>query len=157
MPFTLAHAAAALPLRGSRLVWSALVVGTFAPDFEYFLRFAPDDGYGHTVPGTFVLTLPLAILTLWLFHAFVERPLIELLPDAVRRRLPNNLNKFRFAGPPRFAMIVLSVLAGIATHLMWDSFRIRTRGPTSWLYWGAGQPPLPRWCHSPRSSNTEVL
>ena len=37
MPFTLAHAAAALPLRRFKLVWSALVIGSFAPDFWLFM------------------------------------------------------------------------------------------------------------------------
>jgi Domain of unknown function (DUF4184) len=62
VPFTLAHGAAALPFRRLHLVFSGLLVGTFAPDFEYFLRLSPDDGFGHTLLGTFVLTLPLALL-----------------------------------------------------------------------------------------------
>ena len=37
MPFTLSHAAAALPFRRTRLIKSALVIGCFAPDFEYFI------------------------------------------------------------------------------------------------------------------------
>jgi Domain of unknown function (DUF4184) len=67
VPFTLAHGAAALPFRRLHLVFSGLLVGAFAPDFEYFLRCSPDDGFGHTLLGTFVLTLPLALLVLWLF------------------------------------------------------------------------------------------
>src|SRR5581483_4447682 len=122
MPFTLSHAAAALPLRRLKLVTSALVIGTLAPDFEYFLRLSPDDGYGHTLQGTFVLTLPLAIVTLALFHAFVKVPLAGLFPDNVERRLINHINEFRFAGGARFALIVVSILTGIATHLAWDSF-----------------------------------
>jgi|HubBroStandDraft_1064217.scaffolds.fasta_scaffold451974_2 hypothetical protein len=58
MPFTLAHAAAALPFRRLHLVWSGLVIGTFAPDLEYFVRFSPNDGYGHTLVGALVLSLP---------------------------------------------------------------------------------------------------
>jgi hypothetical protein len=37
VPFTLAHGAAALPFRRFHLVFSALLVGTFAPDFEYLV------------------------------------------------------------------------------------------------------------------------
>ncbi len=130
MPFTLSHAAAALPLRRLKLVTSALVIGTLAPDFEYFLRLAPDDGYGHTLQGAFLLTLPLALVALWLFHAFVKLPLVGLFPDGVERRLVNHLEEFRFAGTARFVLIVVSILAGIATHLVWDSF---THSGT-WLY-----------------------
>ena len=130
VPFTLAHGAAALPFRRLRLVSSGLLVGTFAPDFEYFLRLAPDHGFGHTLVGTFVLTLPLALLVLWLFHAFVKLPLAGLLPDAIQRRLTNHLDEFRFGGAAGFALIVGSILLGIATHLAWDSF---THSNT-WLY-----------------------
>ena len=130
MPFTLSHAAAALPLRRMKLIPSALVLGTFAPDLEYFARMSPGDGYGHTLPGTFLLTLPLALVTLWLFHAFVKRPLIAVLPEGLRCRLAPYLGKFRFLGAARFAWIVFSLLVGIATHLLWDSF---THYDT-WLY-----------------------
>jgi len=45
-----------------------------------------------------------------------------LLPEALRRRLPNASDKFRFGGPARFLLIIASILVGIATHLLWDSF-----------------------------------
>ncbi len=122
MPFTPAHAAAALPFRRSRLVPSALVIGTFAPDFEYLLRLAPRGRFGHTPLGALVLTLPIALLALWTFHSFVKQPATMLLPEALRRRLPDASNKFRFGGPARFFLIVTSTLVGIATHLLWDSF-----------------------------------
>ncbi|MFY9676569.1 MAG: DUF4184 family protein [Terriglobales bacterium] len=73
MPFTPAHIAAAYPFRRTRFVWSALIVGTMAPDFEYFLRMALEARHGHSFPGVFLLTLPLALVTLWLFHKFVKR------------------------------------------------------------------------------------
>ena len=130
VPFTLAHGAAALPFRRLPLVTSALVVGTFAPDFEYFLRLAPNDRFGHTLLGILVLTLPLALLVLWLFHAFVKRPVVTLLPESIQRRLTNHLDEFRFRGAARFALIVGSILVGIATHLVWDSFTHRD----TWLY-----------------------
>jgi Domain of unknown function (DUF4184) len=131
MPFTLAHAAAALPFRRLRLVTSALVIGTFAPDFQYFLRLTPDRRFGHTLLGTFVFTLPVAILVLWLFHAVVKRPATSLMPYGIRARLSPYLGEFRFGGPARFALILASLLLGIATHLFWDSF---THGNT-WAYW----------------------
>jgi hypothetical protein len=130
VPFTFAHVAAALPFRRLRLVPSALVVGTLAPDFEYFLRLAPDDGFGHTPLGIFVLTLPLALLVVWIFHSFVKVPLTKLFPHTIQRRLASHLDEFRFRGAARFVLIVGSVLLGIATHLVWDSFT----HPTTWLY-----------------------
>jgi len=84
-----------------------------------------------------VLTLPLALVTLWLFHTVVKRPLVDLFPDAVGRRLVGYLGEFRFGGAARFGLIVISILVGIATHLIWDSF---THSDT-WLshHW--------RWLH----------
>jgi|SRR5882672_9371018 len=140
MPFTLAHAAAALPLRRLRLVRSALVIGTFAPDFEYFLRLAPYDGYGHTLRGTFLLTLPTALIVLWLFHAVVKAPVVELLPDGIQSRLAKDAGEFRFGGTSKFAMIVVSILVGVGTHLVWDSFT----HPNTWPYrrWAALHAPI---------------
>lgn len=125
MPFTLAHSAAALPFRRSPLVLSALIIGTLAPDFEYFLRFAPNYRFGHTLLGALVLTLPLALIVLWMFHTLVKVPAAILMPDSIQRRLGPYLGEFRFGGPGRFLLIVASILLGIATHLFWDTFTHR--------------------------------
>ena len=130
MPFTLAHAAAALPLRRRKLIFSALIIGTFAPDLEYFLRLAPDDGYGHTFKGLFLLTLPLALIAFWLFHSVVKRPIVGLLPTSVEHRLVTHLDEFSFGGPARFGLIVFSILLGAATHLAWDAFTHKN----TWAY-----------------------
>jgi hypothetical protein len=97
-------------------------MGTFAPDIEYFLRLAPGGGWGHTIPGAFGLSLPLGLITLWLFHGYLKLPATLLLPDSWQRRLEPGLHPFRFGGLRRFAVIVLSLLVGIATHLVWDQF-----------------------------------
>lgn len=130
MPFTLAHAAAAMPFRQTRLILSALIVGTFAPDFEYFLRLSPKGGLGHTVLGVFVLDLPLALLVLWLFHAYMKETIVALLPDSVQQRIELGTCTFRFWGPTRLAIILGSILLGAGTHIVWDSFT----HPTFWLY-----------------------
>ncbi|HEY2472656.1 MAG TPA: DUF4184 family protein [Terracidiphilus sp.] len=130
MPFTISHAAAALPFRHTRLVASAVIAGCFAPDFEYFLRFGPSGGFGHTLPGLFILDLPLAFIGLWLFHLYAKEPLVESLPEGVRERLqvgPKSLSINSFS---RFALIAISILVGEATHILWDSLT----HPRYWLY-----------------------
>lgn len=122
MPFTLSHAAAALPLRRLRLIPSALVIGTFAPDLEYFLRLAPGGGWGHTVPGAFGLSLPLGLATLWVYHRFIKSPAIRLLPGSIQQRIPPSIEFFQLGGIKRFLLIIASLLIGIATHICWDSF-----------------------------------
>ncbi len=130
MPFTPAHAAAALPFRRTRLIPSALVVGTLAPDFEYFARLSPGGGYGHTLPGLFVMTVPLALAVLWLFQAWMKEPIVELLPGPIQCRIDLGPRPFRFWGPKRLALIIGSILVGAATHIVCDSFT----HPKLWLY-----------------------
>lgn len=130
MPFTPAHVAAALPLNRLRLVNSALVVGTMAPDFEYFIRLSPGGGFGHTFAGAFLLSLPLALIVLWIFHTLLKVPLVQLFPDPLRLRLTRYMRPFRFGGPRRFALIVASALIGIGTHIAWDAFT----HPHTWPY-----------------------
>jgi hypothetical protein len=122
MPFTLSHAAAAFPFRRTRLVLSAVIIGSFAPDFEYFVPFAHHGSFGHHPLGVLVLDLPLSLLVLWLFHRYAKEPLSACLPESARERLqlgPHTLSIDTFSG---FALIVFSILVGIATHLLWDSF-----------------------------------
>jgi hypothetical protein len=130
VPFTLAHSAAALPFRRLRLVPSALIIGTLAPDFEYLVKLDAHGRIAHTFPGVFVLTLPLALLVLWIFHRFVKLPVVRLLPDGLQGRLSKDLEEFRFLGVSRFLHIVASILIGIATHILWDLFTHRG----TWLY-----------------------
>lgn len=107
-------------MRRSQLVLSAVVVGSMAPDFEYFLRLSPGGGWGHTIAGALCLSLPLGLAVLWLFHRFARLPIVALLPKNLECRLGPYLQPFRFRG--RFVLIIVSLLAGIATHLLWDSF-----------------------------------
>jgi len=129
MPFTLSHAAAALPFRRTRLVMSALVFGCFAPDFEYFL--GHHGAFGHTFKGMFLFDLPLALAALWLFHHYAKEPLSACLPQGTRERLqlgPRSLSINSFS---HFVLVVFSILVGIATHILWDSFT----HPRTWLYY----------------------
>lgn len=100
-----------------------------APDFEYFLRLAPEGRYGHTLQGALVLTLPLALFILLLFHVFVKEPLIALFPSKLRERLKPYSIEFRFGGLSRLTLIIASTLVVIFTHILWDSFTHRNTLP----------------------------
>jgi MFS family permease len=128
MPFTLSHAAAALPFRRTRLDMSALVTGSFAPDFAYFFYLAPHGLFAHSWQGMFLVDLPLSLIALWLFHAYIKQPLSMLLPKGIRERLRPGENGFSFWPPARLALIAISILIGTATHILWDSF-------THTFYW----------------------
>lgn len=102
---------------------SAVVVGCFAPDAEYFIPFTrPNTSYGHTLEGMFTFDLPLAFVVLWLFHHFAKEPLAACLPDGARERLHLGPRALRIDSFFRFALITFSILVGIATHILWDSF-----------------------------------
>lgn len=121
MPFTVAHPAAILPLR-KRLIFSALVVGSISPDLHYFVGLGSDSRPSHTLPGAFYICLPSALAILWLFHRVLKLPLISLAPAWHQERLARFATPFHFGPGKRFALILTSLLAGIFSHILWDSF-----------------------------------
>ncbi|MEI9969028.1 MAG: DUF4184 family protein [Terracidiphilus sp.] len=122
MPFTLSHAAAAWPFRKTRLEMPALLIGCFAPDFAYFMFIRSRGAIGHSLLGAFIFDLPVSLAVLWLFYAYVRQPFLMLLPKGFRRRLKPGSGNFSFWPPARLALIVVSILIGTATHILWDSF-----------------------------------
>jgi hypothetical protein len=122
MPFTLSHAAAAMPFRKLKPIWPALVIGTFAPDLQYFIFLSDEDRSGHRFPDVLLFTLPVALATLWLFEWIVKRPVIDLLPSSVQRRLQDKVEPLPFSGWRQFARIVFWIAVGTLTHLVWDQF-----------------------------------
>jgi len=125
MPFTPAHPAIILPLLRRTRRWlsaSGLIVGSMAPDLEYFFRLRPGGGAGHTLVGALWLDLPLSLLIIGLFHGIVKKPLILSLPTFIRLRLEWLTKQswpLRNLWSPR---LLLGVLVGCASHLVWDTF-----------------------------------
>jgi hypothetical protein len=122
VPFTLSHAAAAIPFRRTRLIPSALVAGCFAPDFEHLLRMRDAGAFSHTLPGVFLFDLPVVFIFLWFFHTYVKEPLWAALPASARSRIDLGPRSFSIRTPSHFLLLVVSILLGIGTHLLWDSF-----------------------------------
>lgn len=121
MPNPIAHPAASIPFTKTGLVFSALVIGSIAPDFGYF--FQVGEGYFmYTLPGLFLFDLPVALVLLWLFNTFAKWPLLSLLPIGLQRRLYEPARRFSFGPIKHFGIILLSLLVGSITHILWDSF-----------------------------------
>ena len=135
MPFTVSHAAAFLPFRKLKLVWSAFIIGSMAPDFPYIVTTSHYRNLGHSFPGVVFFTVPAGLLAVWLFHNFVKCPVIGLLPWGMQVRLRPHAGDFRFGGIGRFAAILGSLLVGIATHLVWDSFTHSFTWPWRHIRW----------------------
>lgn len=126
MPFTFSHPAIILPLKYLPKNWfslTGLVVGSVTPDFEYFIRMKVQSNYSHTLYGIFWFDLPLAILLSFLFHNTVRNALFFNSPDVIKSRILiftsfNWNNYFK----ENWIVVVISMLIGIASHLLWDGF-----------------------------------
>lgn len=101
---------------------SALVVGSLAPDFRYFLNLAPRSHIGHSFKGIFIFCLPVGLAVLWIFQRIMKLPLISLAPQSHQQRLVTLAKPFLWGGASRFALIVASLLLGAVSHLAWDAF-----------------------------------
>jgi len=124
MPFTLAHPAAVFPLAQKPLQFSALVAGSVAPDLPYFMALTTSAGLGrfsHSATGSVFFCVPAGMLLLWLYHRVVKRPLMRLVPATHRQLFPAAV-RFAFGPASNAVWIVLSILIGAWTHLIWDAF-----------------------------------
>ena len=123
MPFTFAHPAAVL--WGARwhragAPFSAFVIGSMSPDFEYFLRLRTVSVYSHTVPGILSFCLPVG-LVVYLLHRWIVAPaLYSNLPRAVRERLTES--PCNGSLPRLLLLISAAIMIGAATHILWDGF-----------------------------------
>jgi hypothetical protein len=120
MPFTVSHVAAVLPVvgRSGRLPAAALVIGSMAPDYPWFLTRGRTAGLSHSLLGIVTVDLAVGLLAFVLWRRWAQAPVRDLVPRAVGARLPQ---------PPRFVprdlpWAALGVVLGALTHLVWDSF-----------------------------------
>ncbi len=126
MPFTFSHPAAVLPLTYLPRRWyslTGLVIGSVAPDFEYFVRMSVRSVYSHTFSGLFYFDLPMGLLLAFLFHLVARDALIDNLPLFLKKYLTgykriNWLQTFR----QQWFVIIISILVGAASHIAWDGF-----------------------------------
>lgn len=119
MPFTPAHAAAALPFRRVRaLPFDALVVGTMVPDLPLFVSFAPNYVWTHSRIFSLPVCLPWGI-GLFLLARFAWPSTVWLLPEWWRSRVPERAPAWR---DTQWGSVCAALAIGIVTHLLWDSF-----------------------------------
>lgn len=138
MPFTLAHAAAAIPLLrplGRWGVLSALVFGSCAPDMPYFLALPVARTDSHSLPGMLWFCLPVGLSAYLLFHKLLKGPLLALLPDSVLNRLATQAATCTSLPAVHWGAVLVSLLCGTITHDIWDAF-------THKKSWGTGLIPV---------------
>jgi hypothetical protein len=126
MPFTPAHASIVLPLlklKPQHVSATALVIGSVAPDFEYFLKMSVSSQYSHTLLGILYFDIPMTIVLAFLFHEVVKKNLISNLPAYFQYRLQDLLNlNFREHFKAHYKIVVISAFMGSLSHIIWDAF-----------------------------------
>ncbi len=127
MPFTLlSHRAPVLPLK---FAWpriacgQALVIGSMAPDFQYFLSGRTGWAIGHTVPGQFLFCLPISLIVTWLVSRIIAEPLSRRLPDAGAFHLRDYYVLSKSTHRTGYWIRAIPcALIGSFSHIAWDSF-----------------------------------
>jgi len=123
MPFTAAHVLAVVPAvharRALRLDATCLVIGSMAPDFEYFVRGARVSAFGHSLAGIAGWGVPATLVLAALFHGFVKWPILLAAPPAITGLFARPWHTRWSAGAVLSA--VASAALGDVTHLVWDS------------------------------------
>ncbi|GHA62145.1 DUF4184 family protein [Pontibacter akesuensis] len=126
MPFTFSHPAIVLPLKKLKPNWfsvNGLVLGSMAPDLQYFLKMSGASDFGHTAIGVFAIDLPLSFLVAIAFHRWVRNSLIRHLPSPLDTRYSDFLT-FDFNAYLRRSWFVFaaSAFVGALSHMFWDFF-----------------------------------
>jgi hypothetical protein len=124
MPFTPAHSAIVLPLINRKYFSAtALIIGSVAPDFEYFFKMSVESYHSHSLYGLFYFNLPVVFLLAGIFHGIVKKNLLANSPLFIQKRFYNtllfDLSSYLKRHPFIFAY---SALLGAATHIVWDNF-----------------------------------
>lgn len=130
MPFTFSHPAVIIPFKKifkNRLSVTGLAVGSMMPDIEYFVRMEGLSTYGHTWDGVLWFDMPIGVAVAFIFHNYIRNSFIDHLPLFLQSRLqpPRQLNWNQWIGT-RWPVFILCLIAGSASHILWDGFTHET-------------------------------
>lgn len=126
MPFTGSHPAAVLPLLGTPLPASALVIGSMTPDLPLYLRHLDlTIASTHSAAGILTVDLLVRVVAWAAWHGVLSAPAAAGAPPAVRARLAAvevGLRVRLRRGPWHLALVVAALMVGALTHVVSDSF-----------------------------------
>jgi hypothetical protein len=125
MPYTLSHAAAVLPFTRFLLRWrvlSATVIGSMVPDFGYLMPVPLPRAETHSAISLITFSLPVGLLSYWIFQVLIKTPLLNLLPDRAYMRWRPFATPAAVDTAWQWILAACGVLAGAVTHLVWDAF-----------------------------------
>ena len=125
MAFSFAHQAIVLPIAEKNKKYFnniGLIIGTMAPDFEYFLAFKPYSKIGHSIIGMFTINIILSFLV-YLYYIRYKNVFIVNLPNIFSNRLGFIYrDRGKLKDLKEIAVFIYSLLIGMTTHIIWDSF-----------------------------------
>ncbi|WP_353116291.1 DUF4184 family protein [Microbacterium sp.] len=131
MPLTPAHAIVALPFLRTPLVPAAVAIGAMTPDLPLFIPGLTEGSEFTHSTANVVWTTVIAAVLYALWRMLLRPASVELLPGAISRRLPVRWQgvgapalREAFLPSSRFgpSIVVLALLLGVLSHLLWDSF-----------------------------------
>jgi hypothetical protein len=148
MPFTPSHAVAILPFARTPLPAAALVIGSMAPDLQYFVPLSLTRQASHSWPGIITIDLPIGIVALLLWVYLLRGPVLDYSPPWLRERM-------RPIAPVRnrlvhAALVLVAIEIGVLTHLLLD---LPTHGgwladQWTWMYGSIGPVTILRLLHA---------
>jgi hypothetical protein len=125
MPFTISHAAVALPFARLLARWrllSAVIIGAMVPDFGLFFPWHVYRFETHSFVALWTFCLPVGAFTYWVFQYLIKTPLYELLPDGAYARWQPFAPPAEFSSPRQWLLCACGLLLGAVSHLVWDAF-----------------------------------
>ncbi|MBL7922763.1 MAG: DUF4184 family protein [Bacteroidia bacterium] len=125
MPFTPAHPAILFPLKffpKLKWSWTALLIGSIIPDFEYFIWLSPSAYVSHSWEGIILFNLPMTVLMAFMWHQVMAPVLLPKLHFIKSGLNMEHTPAFFPWLKSNWLMFLLSALTGILSHLVWDSF-----------------------------------
>jgi Domain of unknown function (DUF4184) len=136
VPFTGSHPAAVLPLLGIGLPASALVIGSMSPDLPYYLPLTTTSWPTHSLLGIVTIDVVLGLAAWALWHGLLSAPALAESPVGLRQRLAGRveLGLAGRAGLRQLGLVVVALVVGSATHVLWDEFSHPGRWGTHHLH-----------------------
>jgi hypothetical protein len=130
VPFTLSHPAFAAPIKKlvPSLSMTGLVLGSMAPDLEYFVAFETHRTIGHTYLGFLLMHIPLCIAFALAYHRLFKPTLPLLLPTLGRMdriAASDSTAKWGLRTIQQWGRFLISLFIGFLTHLFMDGWTHR--------------------------------
>ena len=128
MPFTVSHIVAALPLNkgigkySKFTALSPLIIGSMTPDFAYLTPFLVHQRMdSHSLIAIYLFCIPMGLTVYFLYHLLMAPVVVSCLPKSLQRHLNSDLFIGKLPTTPAH-VIVISLVLGALTHIIWDFF-----------------------------------